>query len=135
MLEEIGIDNFFLFGLTAEQVLQLKRQDYDPQHYIRASEELRKALAAINSKTLVENPDLFKPLLDILVYQDEFMVCADFKLYVDCQNYVGNTYCDRTRWIKMSILNTARMGKLSSGRAIREYYEEMWNIKPVLIRD
>ncbi|MDR1057268.1 MAG: glycogen/starch/alpha-glucan phosphorylase [Coxiellaceae bacterium] len=133
MLEEIGQDNFFLFGLTANQVSDLKNKGYNPLNYINQDSELKAAIDLINSKHLVEDPALFKPLIDSLIYNDEFLVCADFKSYVACQNHASSIYRDKTQWTKMSILNTARIGKFSSDRAIHEYAEEIWNIKPVQI--
>ncbi len=135
MLEEIGKDNFFLFGLTAEQVVDLRNKGYNPQDYINNNPDLKAVFESLSSKSLLENPELFKPLVDSLLYHDEFMVLADFKSYIECQNYVDTVYRDQKLWTKMSLLNTARMGKFSSDRAIREYYEEIWNIKPVIIQE
>ena len=134
MLEEVGQDNFFLFGLTADQVLDLKNKGYNPQDYINQDSELKAAIELINSKHLSESQGLFKPLVDSLLYHDEFLVCADFKSYIECQNQVSNIYRDKIKWTKMSILNTARMGKFSSDRAIREYADEIWHVKPVEIQ-
>ena len=133
MREEIGAENFFLFGLKTEQVASLKQQGYNPQDYINANEELKMALELISSGYFSQDKNLFKPLLDTLTYQDRFMVCADFKSYVDCQDSVGLAYQDKQRWAKMSILNTARMGKFSSDRAIQEYCNDIWQVKPVEI--
>ncbi len=135
MLEEIGAENFFLFGLTTPQVFELKSKGYNPQDYINKDQELQEVFATLHSKSLVENPDLFKPLIDSLLYHDEFMVCADFKSYIDCQNHVDSVYRDKKMWAKMSLLNAARMGKFSSDRAISEYAEDIWHIKPVVIQD
>ena len=75
--------------------------------------------------------ELFKPLVHKLLHHDPFFVLADYQDYVDCQEKVGNAYRDRARWTKMSILNTARIGKFSSDRAIQEYCDEIWNVQPV----
>ena len=135
MLEEIGAENFFLFGLTSDQVTDLKNKGYNPQNYINAESELGDVIKLINSGRLVKDPDLFRPLIDSILYNDEFLVCADFKSYVECQDHVDTLYRDKTRWTKMSILNTARMGKFSSDRAITEYCEDIWKIKPVQIQE
>ena len=135
MLEEIGTENFFLFGLTSDQVTDLKNKGYNPQNYINAESELGDVIKLINSGRLVKDPDLFRPLIDSILYNDEFLVCADFKSYVECQDHVDTLYRDKTRWTKMSILNTARMGKFSSDRAISEYCEDIWKIKPVQIQE
>ncbi|EKD46085.1 MAG: hypothetical protein ACD_69C00028G0010 [uncultured bacterium] len=135
MLEEIGAENFFLFGLTADQVEDLKNKGYNPQDYVNAGSELGEVIKLINSGHLVKDPDLFKPLIDSLIYNDEFFVCADFKSYIECQDHVDTVYRDKNRWTKMSIINTARMGKFSSDRAINEYCEDIWKIKPVQIQE
>jgi starch phosphorylase len=135
MLEEIGAENFFLFGLNTDQVLELKNKGYNPRDYINASSELRMAIELINSGCFASDANLFKPLTDSLLYRDEFMLCADFESYVECQDQVSKAYNDKTRWTKMSILNVARMGKFSSDRAIQEYCDDIWKIKPVQIED
>jgi glycogen phosphorylase len=135
MREEIGAENFFLFGLTTKQVVELRNKGYNPLDYINSNNELREAIELINSGHFSEDPYLFKPLTDSLMYHDEFMVCADFKSYIECQDLVSKAYKDKIRWTKMSILNTARMGKFSSDRAIQEYCDDIWKIEPVLIGD
>ena len=135
MVEEIGEENFFLFGLTTEEVLELKRKgNYNPQDYIDDCDELKTALDMIKSKHIVEDPSIFKPLLDDLQNTDRFLVCADFKSYAECQNKVSKAFEDQQNWTKMSLLNSARMGKFSSDRSIQEYCDDMWKIKPVLIK-
>lgn len=133
MREEIGAENFFLFGLTADQVIDLKQKGYDPKNYIDTNEELNMAIQTISSGLFSKNLNLFKPLIDTLLYHDPFMVCADFKSYIECQDRVSKAYQDKQHWTKMSILNTARMGKFSSDRAIQEYCDDIWKIKPVEI--
>ena len=135
MREEIGAENFFLFGLNTDQVLELKNKGYNPRDYINANSELRMAIELINSGCFANDANLFKPLTDSLLHRDEFMVCADFESYIECQDQVSKAYNDKTRWAKMSILNTARMGKFSSDRAIQEYCDDIWKIKPVQIED
>ena len=77
------------------------------------------------------DPDLFKPLLDSLLYHDEYMLLADYGPYVACRNRVSEAYRDQEQWAKMSILNVARMGKFSSDRSMREYCADIWKVKPV----
>ncbi|MEI8054952.1 MAG: glycogen/starch/alpha-glucan phosphorylase [bacterium] len=135
MREEIGAENFFLFGLNTDQILELRSKGYNPRDYISANSELRMAIELINSGCFASDVNLFKPLIDSLLYRDEFMVCADFESYVKCQDQVSKAYSDKARWAKMSILNVARMGKFSSDRAIQEYCDDIWKIKPVQIED
>jgi len=78
-----------------------------------------------------EARELFSPLLDSLIYNDPYLLLADYQSFVDCQDRVGRAFQDPAHWTRMSILNTARMGKFSSDRAIREYNEMIWRVKPL----
>ncbi len=133
MLEEVGKENFLLFGLTTEQVAALKAESYSPWDYINHDGELKAAIDLISSQHFNETPEIFKPLIDSIIYHDEFLVCADFRSYVNCQQYAATLYEDKEHWAKISILNTARMGKFSSDRAIMEYCNDIWHVKPVII--
>ena len=133
--EEVGPENFFLFGLTAEEVAQRQAEGYRPGEAFAASPELREAVELIAAGAFSGGDrDLFRPLLDGLMHHDPYMVFADYPSYVDCQARVGDTFRDPRRWTRMSILNVARMGKFSSDRAIREYCEDIWRVTPVPIR-
>ncbi len=129
--EEVGAENFFLFGLTVKEVMELKAQGYNPRDYYEADDELCAAIDAINSG-LFSNGDteLFRPLVDSLLFHDEYMLFADYRSYIDCQDRVGRAYMDIDKWTRMSILNTARMGKFSSDRSIKEYCDDIWHVKP-----
>jgi len=129
--EEVGPDNFFLFGLTAEEVFDLKSNGYNPQEYYHSNAELRAAIDLIGSGFFSQgNRDLFKPFVDSLVYHDEYMLLADYQSYIDCQERVSRAFLEQDRWTRMSILNAARMGKFSSDRSMREYCEGIWKVKP-----
>jgi starch phosphorylase len=130
--EEAGPENFFLFGLTAEGVQHLKSGGYEPQRYYHDDDELREALDLISSGFFSHGDrELFKPLVDPLLYRDDYLLLADYRSYVDRQDDVGNIFRDERRWTRMSILNAARMGKFSSDRAIREYCEKVWEVEPI----
>jgi len=132
--EEAGAENFFLFGLTAEEVAALKAGGYRPRDYYARDAELRGALDLIGSGAFSRgDPNLFRPLLDHLLEHDEYLVLADYRAYVDAQSEVERAFRDPERWTRMSILNTARAGKFSSDRAIREYCDKIWNVRPVRI--
>ena len=129
--DAVGAENFFLFGLTAAEVLELKARGYAPHAHYEAQAELKQALDQIRSGFFSPGqPDLFRPLIDALLYLDHFMLLADYRAYLDCQERVGGAYRDPVAWTRMSILNVARMGYFSSDRAIREYCERIWNIVP-----
>ena len=130
--EEVGADNFFLFGLNVEEVDKLKANGYNPRKYYEENEDLRTVIDLIGSGIFSSgDTELFRPLIDNLLYQDRFMVLADYQAYVDCQEKVSEAYKNQDEWVRKSILNSARMGKFSSDRSIREYCDQIWNIKPV----
>jgi starch phosphorylase len=130
--EEAGAENFFLFGLTTDEISAMRAAGYDPQQYYRSNEHLQEALDSIGSGVFSKGDrGLFRPLLDSLLHSDPFMVLADYQAYIDCQDGVARAYRDQERWTRMSILNVARMGKFSSDRAIREYCEKIWRVKTV----
>jgi len=132
--EEVGAENFFLFGLTAEEVMSLQRNGYRPMEYYQGNPEIQGVIERISSGYFSNgDKDLFKPLVDSLLFHDTFLLFADFAAYLDAQKKVDEAYRDHERWTRMSILNSARMGKFSSDRAIREYCNDIWGVKPVHI--
>ncbi|HMK64224.1 MAG TPA: glycogen/starch/alpha-glucan phosphorylase, partial [Thermodesulfobacteriota bacterium] len=132
--EEVGAENFFLFGLTADQVLEMKKSGYRPRDYYLADAELKEVLDLIAGDTFSpDSPGLFRPLVEGLWNHDEFMLLADYRSYQDCQEKVSQAYKDQETWIRKSILNVARMGYFSSDRSIREYCERVWGTTPVTI--
>ena len=132
--EEAGADNFFLFGLTAQQVEEVKRNGYQPSDYMRSNDDLREALTQIAQGRFSRGDrDVFRPLVDNLLHADPFLVLADFADYVACQQRVSDAWRDSRSWTRMSILNSARSGKFSSDRAISEYCERIWNTRAVRI--
>lgn len=130
--QQVGEENFFLFGLTAERVLDLKSRGYNPRQFYQENDQLREAIDLISSGYFSGgDTGLFKPLVDSLLYQDEYMLLADYASYVDCQRRVSETFPDEAQWVRMAIRNVSRMGKFSSDRAIREYCEEIWKTEAV----
>jgi hypothetical protein len=133
--EQVGAENFFLFGLTTSQVAETWAHGYRPQDVLDRSAELRQAIDLIAEEHF-SNGDrgLFRPLLDQLIWHDPFLVFADFDAYFAAQRQVGQAYADQRRWTEMSILNVARMGCFSSDRSIREYCVKIWNAKPLPVK-
>ncbi len=132
--EEVGAENFFLFGLTAEEVMKRKREGYRPMDYYNTDPELRAVIDMIRSGHFSHGQgSLFAPLVDSLLQRDEYMLLADYRSYVECQEAVSRAFHDEERWTKMSILNVARMGKFSSDRAILEYCKDIWKVQPVSV--
>jgi starch phosphorylase len=134
MREEVGADNFFLFGLTAAEVERVRRGGYRPGDYVAGDAELRSALELIGSGHFSRgDSEVFRPLIENLTQSDPFLVLADYAAYVACQGQVDAAWQDTENWTRMSILNTARSGKFSSDRAIAEYCEDIWNLSPVTV--
>jgi starch phosphorylase len=129
--EEVGAENFFLFGLSATEVVELKERGYRPREYYERNAALREVIDFIGSGA-PEHGDaqLFRPIVENLLDHDPFLLLADYQAYIDAQERVSALWCDPRAWTRMSILNAARMGKFSSDRSIRDYCETVWNIKP-----
>lgn len=131
IMEEVGKDNIFIFGLTSEEVSKIKSSGYNPYHYYEKNQELKASLDMIASGYFSpENISLFKPIVDSLLHRgDTFMVLADYEAYISCQENVSKLYKNRHEWAKKSILNVANMGRFSSDRTIKEYAKEIWGIE------
>jgi len=133
--EEVGEENFFLFGLTAEEVERRKQDGYRPREIYEANAELREALDALSSGEFSHGDrGLFAPLVESLLERDEYMLLADYQSYIDCQEQVSAAWQDEEHWTRMSILNVARCAKFSSDRAIRDYCADIWKTWPVRIQ-
>ncbi|HIJ80249.1 MAG TPA: glycogen/starch/alpha-glucan phosphorylase [Desulfuromonadales bacterium] len=131
IMEEVGRDNIFIFGLTAEQVSGLKNAGYRPQDYYYRNKELKQAIDMIgNGSFSPGNPGLFKPIVDTLLQTDAYLLLADYASYLAAQENVDRLYRQPYDWARMSILNTAGMGKFSSDRTIAEYASQIWGIAP-----
>jgi starch phosphorylase len=132
--EEVGDENIFIFGLTAEQVLEKRQGGYQPREIYNNNPELKAAIDIIASgKFSQENPNLFGFVAEILLDGDYYMLMADYADYIIMQEKVSQLFQDTPNWTKKSILNTANMGKFSSDRSITEYADEIWKVKPVLL--
>ncbi|MBK7535896.1 MAG: glycogen/starch/alpha-glucan phosphorylase [Myxococcales bacterium] len=130
--DAVGADNFFLFGMTTEEVEARRRAGYDPRAVLEADPELAELLSLIGEGFYCRRePALFAPLLATLTRNDPFMVLADFRAYVEAQEAVARAWRAQATWTRASILNTAGMGRFSSDRSIREYAEQIWHVDPV----
>ncbi len=133
--EEVGAENFFLFGHTAEEVRAIQAAGYRLMELYHANPELRDVIDLIRRGFFSRgDTEVFRPLVDNLLHHDPYLVLADFESYRECQQQVANSYRDPAHWTRMSILNCARSGKFSSDRSIHEYCEQLWNVRPVPIR-
>ncbi|PZV19005.1 MAG: glycogen phosphorylase [Pseudanabaena sp.] len=132
--EAVGGENFFLFGLKTEEVLAKKAAGYNPWEYYNGNPELKLTIDRLSSGFFSHgDPNLFKPLLDSLLFHDDYLLFADYQSYVECQDRVSQAYRDQDHWTRMSILNVARMGKFSSDRSIQDYLQNVWKVLPVQI--
>jgi glycogen phosphorylase len=130
--DAVGHENFFLFGLTAEEVERRKAEGYAPRSIYESNPELREAIDRIDSGFFSDGDrGLFHPLVESLLTRDDYMLLADYQAYVDCQQRVSDAYSDRSSWTRMSILNSARVGRFSSDRSIREYCRDIWKVRPI----
>jgi starch phosphorylase len=127
--EEVGPENFFLFGLTTPEVMARKAAGYSPSVYYHSNGTLREVIDALSNGVFSHGDRaIFQPLIRSLLDRDEYMLFADFQAYLDCQARVSEAYLDVDRWSRMSILNSARSGKFSSDRSIRDYSRLIWHV-------
>jgi starch phosphorylase len=130
--EDVGEENFFLFGLTAEEVERRFAAGYRPREVYESNQDLKAAIDLIGSGLFSRGDGtLFRPLIDHLLNYDTYLVLADFASYLACQDRIAATYRDPAAWARMSILNVARMGRFSSDRTIHEYCRDIWKVNPM----
>lgn len=125
--EAVGYDNFFLFGLTAEEIIEMKRKGYNPREIFNRNILLKSVIDFIMSKEINgRNGNIFTPLVNSLINNDEYMLFADFDSYVKVEKEVDNVYKNQREWQQKVVYTIARMGKFSSDRAILEYNSQIW---------
>ncbi|WP_085812457.1 glycogen/starch/alpha-glucan phosphorylase [Geoanaerobacter pelophilus] len=133
IMEEVGRENIFIFGMTAAEVAALRARGYNPREYYNNNRELRRVLDMIASGYFSPwAPELFTPLTESLLnLGDYYMLLADYAAYVACQEKVSELFRQKDEWTRQAILNCAGMGKFSSDRTIDQYARDIWGIKPV----
>jgi starch phosphorylase len=138
--EEVGLDNIFIFGMSADEVIETYRNNsYHPWDIYNLNHNLRMALTnLINGTFSKDNRDLFRNIYESLLNglggrADQYFVLADYQSYAETQKDVNDAYKDKTRWAKAAIKNTASSGKFSSDRTIEEYATEIWGLKKMNI--
>ncbi|MDD7961890.1 glycogen/starch/alpha-glucan phosphorylase [Microbacterium sp. NE1TT3] len=130
--ELVGDDNFFLFGMSEPEVEALWASGYRPGEFAQADDELRRSLDLISSGAFSGGDrSTFEPIVSNLLYDDRFMVLADYTAYIAAQERVDAAYADRDGWTRSAILNVARTGFFSSDRSIRDYIDRIWHAQPV----
>lgn len=141
IVEEVGEDNAFIFGLTAEQVINYEQNGgYRPMDYFNNDQDIRRVLMQlINGEYSPQNPELFRDIYDSLLNTnsseraDTYFILADFKSYAAAQKRVEEAYRDETRWARMAMLNTACSGKFTADRTIQQYVDEIWHLDHVTV--
>jgi starch phosphorylase len=129
--EEVGAENFFLFGLTAPEVAEVRVKGYQPRDFYNKNATLREVIDFIaRGEAGRGDVELFRPIVENLLGDDPFLLLADYQAYLDAQEKVSALWRDQSAWTCASILNTARMGKFSSDRSIRDYCDRVWKIEP-----
>jgi starch phosphorylase len=135
IMEEVGRENIFIFGLTTPEVEKLYRDGYNSWDYVHANAELKLVLDMIASGFfLPEDPHRFQPIVDALLqHNDHYLLLADYASYIAAQERVGKLYLDQKEWTRQAVLNVAGMGKFSSDRTIKEYAKQIWHAHPVAV--
>jgi starch phosphorylase len=130
IMEAVGEENFFAFGLKADEVIDLRRRGCDAGEYCRGNAELRRALEMVDSGYFsCEEPELFRPLVKYLTTGDDpYLILADFEAYLAAQDRVDRTYRDQKDWNRKAVLNVARMGRFSIDRTVKDYASRVWGI-------
>jgi len=133
MTEEIGMENMFIFGMNAQEVVELKQKGYNPRDYYNNDPELRRVIDAVATDMFSpKEKGIFLPIVNSLLDMgDVYCIMADFQAYLDAQLRIDQLWQNRYAWAEKAIINIARIGKFSSDRAIKEYAEDIWHIKPV----
>ena len=136
IVEEVGEENAFIFGMSAEQVMEYeKNKNYHPADLYNSHDDIRRVMTQmINGFYCPENPDLFRPLYDTLMQKDMYFILADFESYKEAQKRVEAAYRDEKRWARMAMMQTAHCGKFSSDRTIEEYVHDIWHLEKVELR-
>ena len=134
--EEVGAENFFLFGKTVAEVDATWKAGYNPWDVYHANPAVRRVLDAIKNNFFnLDQPGLYQPIWDtLLAHGDHYLVLAEFDAYVECQAKISRAFEDKERWARMCILNVANSGKFSTDRTIAEYAQDIWDIHPCPVR-
>ena len=132
IVREVGPENIFICGHTAEDIAVLRSSGYNAREWIDGDPQLKEVIATISEGELERShPGLFRPIVDGLLGQDPYFICADFSSYLASHRLAEKAYLDRDVWTRISIMNTARMGLFSADRTVRQYASDIWSAVPV----
>lgn len=131
MAEEMGNDNIFIFGMTVDEVEELKKKGYDATHYYNTNQDIKQCVDQIQGGFFSPgNPHEFQDIANVLMKYDRYYLFADYESYLKTQDEVSAVYQNQSKWLEMSINNIASSGKFSSDRTIAEYAREIWGVEP-----
>jgi starch phosphorylase len=141
MVEEMGEENAFIFGMSAEEVIEHEnKRDYNPMDIFNSDQDIRKVLMQlVNGFYSPDDPEMFRDIYNSLLntqctqFADTYFNLKDFRSYADTQDRISKTYQDEAKWAKMALLNIANVGKFSSDRTIQEYVDEIWHLDHITI--
>ena len=134
IVEEVGAENAFIFGLSADEVMRYEREGgYYPMDIFNNNQNVRRVLTQLINGTYNENTELFRDLYDSLTKEDVYFILKDFDSYAEAQSRVDAAYRDEKGWARMAMMNTACAGKFSSDRTIEEYVQDIWHLKKVKV--
>ena len=140
IVEEVGEENAFIFGLSADEVLHLEQtREYNPRTIYDYDKDLHKVIDQLVDGTYASDKELFRPIYCSLLdgwngsCADPYFILADFRSYADAQKRVAEAYADKARWAKMAMMNTACSGKFSSDRTIKDYVDDIWGLQSVTV--
>ena len=135
IVEEVGEENAFIFGLSADEVMNYEKNGgYNPRDIYNSNMEIRKVLTQlVNGYYSPENPELFREIYDSLLNQDQYFTLLDFDAYTKAQNKINEAYKDEAAWAKSAILNIAKSGKFTADRTIEQYAQEIWHLEKVVL--
>jgi starch phosphorylase len=135
IVEEVGEDNAFIFGLSADEVMAYERdKNYRPADIYNSNADVRRVMTQLIDGTYNEDTELFRDIYDSLLKEDVYFTLKDFDSYAEAHKKVDEAYRDEKRWAKMAMLNTACAGKFSSDRTIEQYAKEIWNLEKVEVK-
>ena len=141
IVEEVGEENAFIFGLSADEVINFEKNGgYDPNYYFNTDQEIRQVLMSLINGTFSNDTEMFRDIYDSLLNTnssdraDTYFILADFKSYAQAQEKVEAAYRDEEKWARMAMLNVARSGKFTSDRTIQQYVDDIWHLDRVKVK-
>ena len=142
IVEEVGMENAFIFGLSADEVIQMEKDgSYNPKNIYNEDEDIKRVMSQLIDGTFAPHDhemfrEIYQSLLEGNGFEkaDQYFILKDFRSYVEAQKQVEAAYRDKDRWARMALLNTAKCGKFSSDRTIEEYVRDIWHLEKYVVK-